>query len=164
MPVDGVNYITMKKTSILSLLSLALVFLASSCAQQTPQSRIQANPALFAKIPDSQKQSAKQGRIKKGMTKDAVFIAWGKPHGVTSGNRNGKDFENWVYTRSTPVYRNGFYSRVGYGWGGYGRRGRGWGGPNYGVGFNPGVRYVQRTAASVSFDHRHTVKEWTSVR
>lgn len=140
----------------------AIACIASSCASNTTQTRIQKNPALFANLPANQKQLAQQGRMQKGMTKDAVFFAWGKPDGVTSGNRNNKDFERWVYTRSTPVYSNGIYSRVGFGYGSYGRHG--WGGPFYGLGVNPGVNYVQRTAATVTFDHRGLVSEWSANR
>ncbi|MEM7144816.1 MAG: hypothetical protein AAF591_06750 [Verrucomicrobiota bacterium] len=107
----------MKPIHTLPLL-LALAFLAN-CAS-TPQTRIQANPEIYASIPDSQKAKVQTGQIAKGMGYNAVFIAWGRPSGVKSAS---DDSETWIYAYSYPIYSSGFY----YGGYGYGRR-CGWGG------------------------------------
>ncbi len=154
----------MKKNLILSVLTplgVASAMLLSSCAPNTPQSRIEKNPGTFSQLSNSDKELARQGQIKKGMHKDAVFIAMGKPDGVSQGNRNGAEFEKWIYTRSTPVFRHGIYPRIGYGIGGWGR-GRYNRGGYYGVGFNPGMSYVRRTAATVDFNRYNKVTSWES--
>ncbi|MGJ8657813.1 MAG: hypothetical protein ACSHX6_15300 [Akkermansiaceae bacterium] len=145
----------MKKQIILAVLSVSVALLANSCAPSTPAVRIAKNPAMFEKLSTSDKALAQQGQIKRGMHKDGVLIAWGKPSGLSAGSRNGKSFEKWVYSSSSPVYTSSFRQYANYG---YGRRG--WYGPGYGIGFGPEVYYVQRTAATVEFDSQNKVSDW----
>ncbi len=149
----------MKRKMILSTLSLAVAFMANSCAPSTPGTRIAKNPALFESLPSNHKQLVQQGEIKKGMHKDGVVLAWGKPDGLTAGSRNGKSFEKWIYTTASPVYTSSFRHYASYGYGRYGCRGVG-----YGIGFGPEVYYVRRTAATVEFDHNSRVTEWVTRR
>jgi hypothetical protein len=111
----------MKTLPPLSL--LAALLLVGGCAS-TPQSRIQANPEIFAAVPESQQAKVQAGQVAKGMGHNAVFIAWGRPSGVKSAS---DDSETWLYAYSTPIYSSGgFYGGYGGGYG-YGRR-CGWGG------------------------------------
>lgn len=150
---------TMKKQIILTTLSASIALLVNSCAPSTPAARITKNPAIFESLSSSDQELAQQGEIKRGMHKDGVLIAWGKPSRSSAGSRNGKSFEKWIYTSSTPVYTNHFHQYAAYG---YGRRG--WRGPNYGIGFGPEVYYVQRTAATVEFDSNNRVSDWMTNR
>jgi hypothetical protein len=137
-----------------------MLFIANSCAPMTPATRIAKNPSMFGKLSDSEKQLAQLGQIKRGMHKDGVLIAWGRPDGLTTGNKGGKSFEKWTYTSASPVYRNSFRSSGAYG---FGRRGFGrdcWHGNGFGMDFGPEVYYVQRTAASVEFDQYNKVSNW----
>ncbi len=149
----------MKRKVILSALSVAVLFIANSCVPSTPASRIAQNPALFERLSSSDKEQAQQGQVKRGMHKDGVLIAWGKPDGLSAGSRNGKSFEKWVYTSTSPVYSSSFRHYASYG---YGRHG--WCGPGFGIGFGPEVYYVQRTAATVEFDRHNKVSEWVTRR
>lgn len=93
-------------------LALAAVFLGSC---NTVESRIEKNPLLFGELSSSHRGLVIRGDIKEGMTKDAVFLAWGRPDIVRSSSRSGKAREHWGYTRSTTVASTSF----GYGFGGY---------------------------------------------
>ncbi len=149
----------MKRKIILSALSAAVLLITNSCAPSTPATRIAQNPALFESLSSSDKEQAQQGQIKRGMHKDGVFIAWGKPSGLTAGSRNGKSYEKWVYTSTSPVYSSSFRHYASYGYGRHGCRGGA-----YGIGFGPEVYYVRRTAATVEFDHNNKVSEWVTRR
>lgn len=125
----------------------ALVF--ASCAPSTPDARIAAQPAIFDRLPAKHREMVRQGRIDKGMTTDAVYLAWGRPSREYEGSENGAATLRWDYAGSTPVYTNHFYGGYGYGYG-YGRYGR-YRYPYYGYGFGPEVTYVPYRRASVLF-------------
>lgn len=138
------------KMTILAAPVLALAL--ASCVPSTPEARIDAQPALFDKLPDRQQELVRQGRIDKGMGTDAVYLAWGRPAREYEGSENGAATLRWDYTGSTPVYTNQFYGYGGYGYGGgyrYGRYGR-YGYP-YGYGIGQEVTYVPYRRATVLF-------------
>lgn len=125
----------------------------ASCQTATPASRIEANPVMFRALSVEQQLMVQQGRICKGMTKDAVFLAWGKPASAPMvGEKDGRRFERWVYTITRAVPMDSFggywYSDPWYrhGWGPYG-------------GMN--VAYVPEDVASVTFENDR-VTEWES--
>lgn len=132
------------------LAALALV----ACQTATPAARIEANPVMFRSLNAEQQLMVQQGRICKGMTKDAVFLAWGKPASAPMvGEKDGKRYERWVYTVSRAVPVDGFWGGCwGYdpwcrhGWGPYG-------------GMN--IAYVPEDVASVTFENGR-VTEWES--
>lgn len=134
---------------------LAPLFLAVSCASYTPQGRISSRPDLYANLNTRDQALVQRGDIARGMTMDAVWLAWGSPSNKFVGDRNGKPQERWIYTLSEPVYTNSFFGSYGYGYGGYGRYG--WRG--YGVGFGPEVVYEPRLNGSVTFINRK-VDSW----
>jgi len=148
----------------------------SSCSPVTPQNRIEKNQAIYDKLSDSDKKLVQQGKIKKGMHKEGVFLAWGKAQSVTQGEKDNKKFEQWVYTSISPVYHSSFGTHYGYsnfGHRGFGHRGFSRGGFRHGGfghggfrgGFGHGsfghsVAYRQQRSATVSFDHYGKVKSW----
>ncbi|MDO5470952.1 MAG: hypothetical protein Q4F38_06585 [Akkermansia sp.] len=96
----------------------------SSCQSSTPASRIAAHPAMFSALPPAQQSLVRQGRLAEGMSRDAVFLAWGKPNGAPyQAYRNGKNIERWYYKGYQPitVMNDGLYPPFydGYGWGAY---------------------------------------------
>ncbi len=138
------------KNPILLLLVICAGIFATSCAS-LPEQRINRNPELYGKLSSNDKNLVVQGRLRKGMTQDAVFLAWGRPDRVRSSSRNGKGSESWAYVDHTPVRSY----NVGYSFGGYHpfynrygchpRFGYGYGpGWNYGSGINF-VPYISRT-------------------
>jgi hypothetical protein len=103
-----------RRTSLLALAASAfavtLLFL-TGCS--TVQDRIAQRPAAFQSLSPSDQALVQQGKIREGMSRDAVYIAWGAPNQRGEGRRGGKSIENWIYFNTT----SGDY----YGpWGGYG--------------------------------------------
>ena len=68
----------------------------------------------------------REGRIRAGMSQDAVYFAWGNPQQKLTGMMRNRPVETWVYTASTAAYGPyypgwyggwGYAGRVGYyGW------------------------------------------------
>jgi hypothetical protein len=131
---------------LLHLAAAALAALAfSSCATQTPQTRIANNPAQYNRLPEKHKRLVEQGQLTKGMSPDAVLLAWGQPERRSEGSAGGVSTMRWDYAGLKPVYNTGFYG--GYGWGGYRGYRRGY--PYVGV--TPSVSYVPERRATVLF-------------
>jgi hypothetical protein len=144
--------------TILAAVSSAL--LCVSCVPSTPQARIQRNPEKFSALSAKDRGLVEQGKIARGMPRDAVYLAWGSPSGVFQGTRENKTTERWDYSGSRPVYMTGFYG--GYGYGPYGYHGR-YGYSGLGFGLGPEVAYIPYRVASVWFlDNR--VDAWERAR
>lgn len=119
----------MKRQTSLSWVLLAglaaSAMLLSSCS--TVRSRIEENQAGFARLSQNDQALVTQGKIRGGMSQDAVFFAWGRPQQKAVGEVHGVPTETWVYLIATTVptygYGGGFYGGfagpVGY----YGRHG-----------------------------------------
>ena len=133
------------KRSIAYIFAGALVCIFASCAPSTPQTRIQQRPQAFEQLSDQHKELVAQGRITKGMSQDAVSLAWGSPDARAQGMRDGKNFDRWDYEGRKPVVTHDFH-------GGYGQ---GYYGPyrysGLGVGFGPTVTYLPYRRSSVWF-------------
>lgn len=129
---------------VLATFAAALIF--ASCAPSTPQARIQRSPEKFSALPAKHQTLAQQGQITRGMTPDAVYIAWGSPSESFQGSRNGKTTERWDYAGTKPVVMDSFYGGYGYGYSPYGPYGRH---AYYGLG--PEVAYIPYRIASVWF-------------
>lgn len=80
------------------ILGLAAVLL-TGCAS-TIESRKKERYNSYSELSPEQRATVDAGQIKVGMTKDAVYIAWGKPQQVlTSESQAGRN-EVWVYLGS----------------------------------------------------------------
>jgi hypothetical protein len=105
---------------ILPLAAGAMVFL-SSCTAPVVK-RIERNPQIYNALSERHKGMVAQRKIEEGMTKGAVFIAWGRPDRVSKGTRAGKTYDRWTYVGfdTVPAYGSG----LGYGYAGglYGHR------------------------------------------
>jgi hypothetical protein len=126
------------------LFAVTTAMLAVSCASPIER-RLARNPEGFSKLPADQQSMVRSGRIKEGMTKDAVLIAWGRPNRVDTGTRSGKTIERWSYREMQPVFMSSF--GMGFGGWGMGPCGGGrmmWGGPM--------MQYVPVPGPSVEFE------------
>jgi hypothetical protein len=153
---EPIQIVGMKK--ILSAIVMGVAF--SSCAPSTPQARIAKSPEKFAALGKPEQELVQQGRLRRGMSADAVMLAWGSPDQVFEGSKDSKPAARWDYFGTTPVYPASFPGAFGYGgYGGCGRRGY------YGAGFalGPEVAYVPYRLASVWFVN-HRVDAWERVR
>ena len=107
-------------------------------------SRITKNPVMFCVLSPEQQLMVQQGKICEGMSKEAVFLAWGNPNTEpVLGLQNGVSYEKWVYLTYQPVMMNtvGFSSGC---WGG---------GPCYGPAVGTSTAYVPQEAAWVMFEN-----------
>ena len=129
------------------LLFSGLLFAA--CAPETPQTRIAAHPTKFAALPAKHQDLVRHGVIARGMSKDAVVLAWGEPKQTFAGYDRSKRSERWDYDAMRPVYSSTYFGGFGYGSGFYGA----------GLGLGPEVTYIPHRVASVWFlDER--VSSW----
>lgn len=86
----------MKRLFPLALVPALLV--VSSCST-TPQDRIADNPAAYQQLTQAQKVSVSYGKLTKGMSPEAVKLAWGTPDSIVRSGQGGKTMERWVYTK-----------------------------------------------------------------
>jgi hypothetical protein len=94
----------------------------------TPESRISDHRDLYDSLPARQQQLVAQGQIAGGMSRNAVWLAWGAPEQKVNGYARGNTTENWVYyTTTTYPYGYGY----GYGYGGFGYGPYGYGYPGF---------------------------------
>lgn len=143
--------------------AVTLPLLLANCAVSTPASRAERKPAEFQALPAAHQKLALAGEIKEGMTRHAVWVAWGPASRIVDLSDGGVKYELWRYTEMQPIYRHSI--GMGFGGGFYhpGCRGRGRGyhhHPYYDMNFGPD--YVPYTAAEVKFRHG-LVKSWQRV-
>jgi hypothetical protein len=75
----------------------------------TVESRIKSNPQIYASFSPADQALVRQGQIREGMPKAAVFLAWGNPDRIRSGVRLGHPFEAWVYTTTRATVLPDYY-------------------------------------------------------
>lgn len=158
----------MKTTLSRLCTGLIAVLLLSQCAA-TPQSRIERNPQLYGQLAARDQQLVTRGTIREGMTRDAVYLAWGRPDRVAVGSARHRTVESWTYLGQQPVST----MNMGYGWGaGLGSWGPYWGGGPWGWsrggygywGGGPSITYVPYTQAVVEFTSGRVSRYLTTPR
>jgi hypothetical protein len=103
---------------VLGMLGSALVF--TGCA--TTESRISDHPEIFNSLSPNDQALVREGKIRAGMSQNAVWLAWGSPEQKALGNMRGRSTETWIYiTYATAPYGYGYPYRP------YGPYGRGYG-------------------------------------
>ncbi len=96
----------------------------------TTESRIAERPEAFHHLSPSDQTLVTEGRIREGLSQDAVYIAWGPPSERAPGRNRGRIVETWIYyATAAGDYGGPFYYGQPYGYGvGFGfyggRRGR----------------------------------------
>src|SRR5437870_4578266 len=86
----------MAKCCVIVCISL----LAANCT--SVPSRIKERAAAFHGLSAADQELVARGKIREGMGKEAVYIAWGKPDEISHGNSAGRDFETWLYFAYEP--------------------------------------------------------------
>lgn len=84
----------------------ASALLLSACS--TVQTRTEANPAIIARLSPADRALVATGRVREGLSKDGVFIAWGRPDRIYSGVQRGANYEAWIYTTREVRYVGGY--------------------------------------------------------
>lgn len=156
-----------------SLAALAAAMLSGCVTTSTVESRIAARPELYIDLPAEHRSLVDRGQIKEGMSKDAVFLAWGAPDGMRESSSNGRRTEVWLYETYDPVYTQHVDVGYGYGYGGWGHgysRSRLRGGHGYydcypydSIGIGTEVSYVPRVSRTVKF-RNDKVTAWERVK
>jgi hypothetical protein len=95
------------------------VLILTSCS--TPQTRISDHPDLYQNLSPSDQALVSQGQIRYGMSRNAVWLAWGSPDSKVIGNMRGHSTETWVYVYYvTYPYYYPYYGPYGPGFGFFG--------------------------------------------
>ncbi len=95
------NY-AMKRRLLLRALMLSVAcsaLILASCA--TTETRISQHPEMYQRLSPSDQALVREGKIRNGMSRDAVYLAWGGPDQTTTGTVHGRPAETWIYTSST---------------------------------------------------------------
>ena len=79
--------------STLGLAAGALIL--TSCS--TPQTRISDHPDLYQSLSARDQALVSQGQIRPGMSRNAVWLAWGSPDRKIIANMRGHPTETWIY-------------------------------------------------------------------
>jgi outer membrane protein assembly factor BamE (lipoprotein component of BamABCDE complex) len=107
----------------------------------TPESRINAQPQVFAQLTPAQQSLVKNGQVALGFSMDAVKLALGDPDHITVRTDASGQAQIWHYvtyeTAEGVILYGGYYHRHGYGWGGW------WGG-DYPYGYPYYLDYPDR--------------------
>jgi hypothetical protein len=120
----------MKRRIISQALFGALFVLLFLSGCTTLETRIQERPEAYRALSPSDQALVQQGKIREGMSQDAVYIAWGPPSSRIPGRNRGRIVETWIYDATAAGDYGGpflYGSRYGHGlgFGLYGgRRGR----------------------------------------
>ncbi|MEY2496582.1 MAG: hypothetical protein QOD12_138 [Verrucomicrobiota bacterium] len=95
----------------------ASAVILTSCS--TTETRISDHPEIFQTLSPRDQELVKQGKIREGMSQDAVWIAWGSPDQKATGTARGRAVETWIY--NDYVYANAPYPYPygPFGYGGY---------------------------------------------
>jgi hypothetical protein len=81
------------RISMLGFATAALIL--TSCS--TPQTRISDHPDLYQSLSHRDQALVAQGQIRIGMSRTAVWLAWGSPDSKIVGNMGAGPTETWVY-------------------------------------------------------------------
>jgi hypothetical protein len=88
----------MKRQSLSGALTFAIAagaLLLTSCS--TIESRISENPEIYRNLSSRDQALVNQGQIRYGMSRNAVWLAWGSPDSKVIGNMRGHFTETWIY-------------------------------------------------------------------
>ena len=114
----------MKRQIYLRALTLGLcagALLFTSCS--TTETRISDHPEIFQTLSPRDQALVKVGKIREGMSQNAVWLAWGAPDQKATGVARGRPVETWIYNEYTYANAPYPYPFGPYGYGGYfGRR------------------------------------------
>ena len=80
---------------------VAVIALASGC--ETPRTRAQARQSAFTKLSAADQRLVLGGKVRDGLSADAVYIAWGEPDEKRALTTGKESAERWRYHRQITV-------------------------------------------------------------
>ncbi len=84
-----------------ALTAAAVLVLAAGC--ETPTTRARLHPGAFAKLSAADQRLVLAGKVRDGLTADAVYIAWGEPDEKRATTGGKEPAESWLYRRQVTV-------------------------------------------------------------
>ena len=96
-----------RHSSFLALPLALAALLFAGCS--TTESRISEHRDLFNTLSATDQQLVAAGRIRTGMSQNAVWLAWGSPEQRAAGAMRGQMTETWIYVNYVPAYGYGGY-------------------------------------------------------
>ena len=153
----GPWYVGVMRT-LIACMALAAALGATGCAT-TVESRIRANPSLFASFPPETQEKIRQERVELGFTEDMVRVALGSPTRVTMRVAEGDTSTLWVYTTHDP---ESYTDMVPYTYYARGKHGRLYAYPDYA--WMDRTYWREREAARIEFRDGKVVGIETSRR
>ncbi len=72
-----------------------MLLLGAACS--TPSTRIKDSSQDYQRLPADEQTLVKEGKIRVGFDRDAVYLAWGKADKIAPGIKAGKPAETWTY-------------------------------------------------------------------
>jgi hypothetical protein len=85
----------------------------------TTETRISEHPEIFQRLSPRDQGLVSQGKIREGMSQNAVWLAWGAADQKATGVARGKPVETWIYNEYTYSSAPYPYPYGPYGYGGY---------------------------------------------
>jgi hypothetical protein len=85
----------------------------------TTETRISSHPEIFQRLSPRDQALVREGKIREGMSLDAVWVAWGAPDQKGVGTTRGRAVETWIYNEYTYANAPYPYPYGPYGYGGY---------------------------------------------
>ena len=110
----------MKRQILFRALTLGIsasALILTSCS--TTESRIAEHPEIFQTLSPQDQGLVSQGKIREGMSQNAVWLAWGAPDQKATGSARGRAVETWIYNDYTYASAPYPYPYGPYGYGGY---------------------------------------------
>lgn len=95
----------MKGRFLLNVSTLGIVtgvLVLASCS--TPQTRISEHPDFYQSLSRRDQALVSQGQIRIGMSRTAVWLAWGSPDRRIMGNMGSGPTETWLYIYYATYY------------------------------------------------------------
>ena len=111
---------TMKRHIFLRAATLGMAASAvilSGCS--TTETRISEHPEIFQALSPQDQALVSQGKIREGMSQNAVWVAWGAPDQKAVGSARGRAVETWIYNDYVYADSPYPYPRGPFGYGGY---------------------------------------------
>jgi hypothetical protein len=111
---------TMKRQILFRALTLGIsasALILTSCS--TTESRIAEHPEIFQTLSSRDQALVSEGKIREGMSENAVWLAWGAPDQKATGSARGRAVETWIYNDYTFASAPYPYPYGPYGYGGY---------------------------------------------
>ena len=112
---------SMKRQSLSGALTFAIAagaLLLTSCS--TIESRISENPEIYRNLSSRDQALVNQGQIRYGMSRNAVWLAWGSPDFKVIGTMRGHSTETWIYVHYATYPFYPYYGPYGPGFGFFG--------------------------------------------